>query len=104
TTLTSGRSPRHHARPRPCRGLNVALRPLVNATEPSWLLAPGCTPPRRALGGPASPWCVMGAEPAAPRASRPALLVALGILCSRLAGLARQRVIAHYFGLTTDAA
>jgi putative peptidoglycan lipid II flippase len=37
-------------------------------------------------------------------ASRPALLVALGILCSRLAGLVRQRVIAHYFGLTTDAA
>jgi putative peptidoglycan lipid II flippase len=30
--------------------------------------------------------------------------VAVGILCSRLAGLVRQRVIAHYFGLTTDAA
>jgi len=30
--------------------------------------------------------------------------VAAGILCSRLAGLVRQRVIAHYFGLTTDAA
>lgn len=32
------------------------------------------------------------------------MLVALGILCSRLVGLVRQRVIAHYFGLTTDAA
>jgi len=31
-------------------------------------------------------------------------VVAAGILCSRLAGLVRQRVIAHYFGLTTDAA
>ena len=30
--------------------------------------------------------------------------MAAGILCSRLAGLVRQRVIAHYFGLTTDAA
>jgi putative peptidoglycan lipid II flippase len=30
--------------------------------------------------------------------------VAAGILCSRLAGLVRQRVIAHYFGLTTGAA
>ena len=37
------------------------------------------------------------------RAARP-VLVALGILCSRLAGLVRQRVIAHYFGLATDAA
>src|SRR5204862_5622156 len=37
-------------------------------------------------------------------AARTALLVALGILCSRLVGLVRQRVIAHYFGLTTDAA
>jgi putative peptidoglycan lipid II flippase len=35
---------------------------------------------------------------------RSALFVAAGILCSRLAGLVRQRVIAHYFGLTTDAA
>ncbi len=42
------------------------------------------------------------AEP--PRTSRSALLVAVGILCSRLVGLVRQRVIAHYFGLTTDAA
>jgi putative peptidoglycan lipid II flippase len=35
---------------------------------------------------------------------RSAALVALGILCSRVVGLVRQRVIAHYFGLTTDAA
>ena len=32
------------------------------------------------------------------------MLVAIGILCSRLAGLVRQRVIAHVFGLETDAA
>jgi len=35
---------------------------------------------------------------------RPAILVAVGILCSRLAGLVRQRAIAHFFGLETDAA
>jgi putative peptidoglycan lipid II flippase len=39
-----------------------------------------------------------------PRTGRSAVLVAIGILCSRLTGLVRQRVIAHYFGLTTDAA
>jgi len=33
-----------------------------------------------------------------------AVLVAVGILCSRLAGLIRQRVFAHYFGLQSDAA
>jgi putative peptidoglycan lipid II flippase len=33
-----------------------------------------------------------------------AVLVAIGILCSRLAGLIRQRVFAHYFGLQSDAA
>jgi len=32
-----------------------------------------------------------------------AFFVALGILCSRLAGLVRQLVIAHYFGLEADA-
>ena len=32
-----------------------------------------------------------------------AALVAIGILCSRLAGLVRQRVFAHYFGLTAPA-
>ncbi len=31
------------------------------------------------------------------------MLVAIGILCSRLAGLVRQRVFAHYFGLTAAA-
>lgn len=35
---------------------------------------------------------------------RPAVLVAVGILCSRLAGLVRLRVFAHYFGLQSDAA
>ena len=33
-----------------------------------------------------------------------ALLVAIGILCSRVAGLVRLRVFAHYFGLQSDAA
>ena len=33
-----------------------------------------------------------------------AALVALGILCSRLAGLIRQRVFAHYFGQESAAA
>jgi len=33
-----------------------------------------------------------------------AVLVAIGILCSRLAGLVRLRVFAHYFGLQSDAA
>src|SRR3954468_20237560 len=40
----------------------------------------------------------------APRTGRSAFFVAVGVLCSRLVGLVRQRVIAHYFGLTTDAA
>jgi putative peptidoglycan lipid II flippase len=40
----------------------------------------------------------------APRTGRSAALVALGIFCSRLAGLVRQRVFAHYFGLQSDAA
>jgi putative peptidoglycan lipid II flippase len=43
-----------------------------------------------------------------PRTSPPtrggAALVALGILCSRLAGLIRQRVFAHYFGQESAAA
>ncbi len=42
---------------------------------------------------------------AAPRSTgRSADFVAIGILCSRLTGLVRQRVFAHYFGLQTDAA
>ena len=41
----------------------------------------------------------------APRGPRTfAALVAIGILCSRLTGLVRQRVFAHYFGLESDAA
>jgi putative peptidoglycan lipid II flippase len=38
------------------------------------------------------------------RTGRAAFLVAVGILCSRLAGLVRLRVFAHYFGQQTDAA
>ena len=33
-----------------------------------------------------------------------AVFVAAGILCSRLAGLVRLRVFAHYFGLQSDSA
>jgi putative peptidoglycan lipid II flippase len=40
----------------------------------------------------------------APRTGRSAAFVAIGILCSRLTGLVRQRVFAHYFGLQSDAA
>src|SRR5689334_21660016 len=36
--------------------------------------------------------------------SRGSFFVALGILLSRLAGLVRQRVFSHYFGLRNDAA
>lgn len=48
------------------------------------------------------------AAPAAPRKRAPstgrsAFFVAVGILCSRLTGLVRQRVIAHYFGLELEA-
>src|SRR5262245_41498815 len=42
--------------------------------------------------------------PAPPRARRGALFVAAGILLSRLAGLVRLQVFAHYFGLESDAA
>src|SRR5499427_8561827 len=38
-----------------------------------------------------------------PRTGRAAVLVAIGILCSRLFGLVRQRVFNHYFGLTEPA-
>src|SRR6476661_8057829 len=38
-----------------------------------------------------------------PERSRAAVLVAAGILCSRIAGLVRQRVFAYYFGLTAPA-
>src|SRR5712691_3348183 len=39
-----------------------------------------------------------------PRTSRSAFFVAIGIPCSRLAGLVRLRVFAYYFGLQSDAA
>jgi putative peptidoglycan lipid II flippase len=38
-----------------------------------------------------------------PSTGRSAFFVAVGILCSRLTGLVRQRVIAHYFGLEMEA-
>jgi putative peptidoglycan lipid II flippase len=41
---------------------------------------------------------------APPRTGRSAIFVASGIFLSRLAGLARQRTFAHYFGLQSDAA
>ena len=43
-------------------------------------------------------------SPAPPRARRGAVFVAAGILLSRLAGLVRLQVFAHYFGLESDAA
>src|SRR5882762_114851 len=39
-----------------------------------------------------------------PRTTRSAFFVAVGILCSRLAGLIRLRVFAYYFGLQSEAA
>jgi putative peptidoglycan lipid II flippase len=46
-----------------------------------------------------------GGSPSGGRArAGSAALVAIGILCSRLAGLVRLRVFAHYFGLQSDAA
>src|SRR5437763_2043863 len=55
---------------------------------------------------------IVGADPTdfmnSPReredTGRLAFLVAAGILLSRLAGLVRQRVFSHYFGLRSDAA
>ena len=38
-----------------------------------------------------------------PRSGRPAVLVAAGIFCSRISGLVRQRIFAHYFGLGLEA-
>jgi putative peptidoglycan lipid II flippase len=46
---------------------------------------------------------VTSSSPKPVRTGRAAALVALGILCTRLTGLVRQRVQAHYFGLS-DAA
>ena len=39
----------------------------------------------------------------AKRTSQSAVLIAAGILCSRITGLVRQRVFAQYFGLTAPA-
>jgi putative peptidoglycan lipid II flippase len=50
--------------------------------------------PGAATGGPG----VSTSGTRRPRTGRSAALVAIGILCSRLAGLVRQRVFAHYFG------
>ena len=47
-------------------------------------------------GGPSGP-------PRARRTGGAATLVAIGILCSRLVGLVRQRVFGHYFGLSDTA-
>ena len=44
------------------------------------------------------------ASPPRPLTGRPAVLVATGILLSRLAGFIRLRVFAYYFGLQSDAA
>ncbi|TVP42224.1 MAG: murein biosynthesis integral membrane protein MurJ [Gemmatimonadales bacterium] len=42
-------------------------------------------------------------HPGAPRASRSASLVSAGILLSRIAGLARERALGHYFGASVYA-
>ena len=44
------------------------------------------------------------ARPLRPQRTASAFFVAVGILCSRLAGLVRLRVFAHYFGLESEAA
>src|SRR5207249_8499772 len=43
-----------------------------------------------------------GVKTAPPRTSKSAVFVAAGILVSRLAGLVRTRVFAHYFGLSDE--
>jgi putative peptidoglycan lipid II flippase len=45
-----------------------------------------------------------GSRPAGGARAGSAVLVAIGILCSRVAGLVRLRVFAHFFGLQSDAA
>ena len=52
---------------------------------------------------PAQPSRYAGGPPSR-SSGRAALLVAAGILLSRLTGLVRQRVFSHYFGLRNDAA
>ena len=62
---------------------------------------------QRLLADPSSPVHPAAPRPsltaAEPRPSRPAVMVAAGILLSRIVGLVRNRVFAHYFG-TSDAA
>src|SRR6267143_5753030 len=53
-------------------------------------------------GGGAPPQSKKGKTAVSTR--RSAFYVAVGILCSRLAGLVRLRVFAYYFGLQSDAA
>jgi len=59
---------------------------------------------RDRLTDPASVTPAAAERPRTPRTGRFAALVAAGIFCSRIAGLVRQRVFAHYFGLQSDAA
>ena len=56
------------------------------------------------LQDPQEPQATASASAQPTRRRGGAALVALGILCSRLAGLVRQRVFAHYFGQTSAAA
>lgn len=61
------------------------------------------TEPDETGSAPSTPFGAGGRTSPRP-AGRSALFVAIGILCSRFAGLIRQRVFAHYFGLQSDAA
>ena len=61
------------------------------------------TGPEDALQDPQEPQPASSASSSSPRRGG-AALVALGILCSRLAGFIRQRVFAHYFGQSSAAA
>lgn len=60
--------------------------------------------PRDGFIDPATVTPPSGERVPAPRTGRSAALVALGIFCSRIAGLVRQRIFSHYFGLQSDAA
>jgi len=60
--------------------------------------------PRDRLIDPASVTRPAAERPRVAGTGRSAALVALGIFCSRIAGLVRQRVFAYYFGLQSDAA
>jgi len=60
--------------------------------------------PRDRLIDPASVTRPAAERPRVAGTGRSAALVALGIFCSQIAGLVRQRVFAYYFGLQSDAA